>query len=1314
MRTDGPVPAGATAGDEGTPTAALAVAETSRRQRVAADPATHAWVNANAGAGKTHVLVQRVVRILLNGTAPEKILCITYTKAAASEMAARIFRTLAGWAIADDTELSAILRDLGHTQASPALLERARSLFLRAIETPGGLKIQTIHAFCERLLKRFPLEAGIPAHFQVLDDSEQAALIAQAFERVLENAARGEQRAQAGDAAVPTLPEAIATLGLHATDTTLFDSARDLVLARERWPDVLSALRAGRGDEILTHYKQAFDLDNLDVATTQTQLLGVLPPADLRALIALLSFGGKTDQKAAAQLNGMAHVAATLGDSAPSHAAMPAIEAAMAQAASFFVTNEGTPKKRLMTKALCEQRPDLLSAAEAAQDAFIALQDKLRGQRIAQASLALSILAAEVIAQYDQLKTGRGRLDFTDLIAATARLLAQPADARWVLFKLDEGLDHVLLDEAQDTAPEQWRIIGALVEEIFDSTAEGDLPRTLFAVGDEKQSIYSFQGAEPELFITNRGHFVHKAEAAGMRFSATPLEVSFRSVPAVLQAVDAVFSSADADIGRPNGAPSVHHVAKRADQGGIVEVWPAVPAPDAPQEDIWAPDLGSTGADAPDASAGEPGAKRAVAAGPEVIAAQRVAATISHWLTSGRMLASAGRPVQPGDILILLARRGKMAGPLTRALKASGIPVAGLDRLDVLSQLAVQDLLAACRFILLPEDDLSLAESLKSPLFELNDDDLLALRQRGPGSLWQQLLRMEARCQDGQWSDHTQAQRFTVAAERLKRWRARADFLPPFEFLSSIVESDETRQRLMRRLGPEANEAINELLALAMAYDDRAAPSLQGFLGALETSRVEIKREMDKGGGEVRIMTVHGAKGLEAPIVILPDAARPGGGKTPAVHFLPKSTVPTDNAVKTEHQLEASARPVLPLMGIKCASSHSVVGAARLPASRREEQENLRLLYVAMTRAEDELYVGGFLNRKKSDQLTWHNRIDAAIADSAQAVPMGDAISQIWDAQPDAPVLRFAQAPTGSPDRSQEGSASGTADRPLPEWLQRRPPRPRVLPVPVAPSAIVPYDPERGAAAYEPEQGARILAFEDRAVAHVAAPQEATDAVRAAFGLSLGDGADQAPYATGAAAADRAATQGSPDARTRGLLIHALLQTLPDVPPQERAHLARAVVDARAPQLPPATRATIVDQVLRVIDAPETAPVFQPGSLAEVPIVCRLTLDDGTNVNAAQPLAIELSGQIDRLWVGDDTIVVADFKSGWPPRSGHPPDSYLAQLAAYRLALAQIYPARRIALWLVWTGNATVQVLGDEAATRGEQLLREAALARLR
>ncbi|MEM7399135.1 MAG: double-strand break repair helicase AddA, partial [Pseudomonadota bacterium] len=780
---------------------------------------------------------------------------------------------------------------------------------------------------------------------------------------------------------------------------------------------------------------------------------------------------------------------------------------------------------------------------------------------------------------YAHAKQRDAALDYDDLIVKTLALLSRSNATAWVLYKIDGGIDHILVDEAQDTNPEQWLIVQALADEFFTGESARPQPRTLFAVGDEKQSIYSFQGANPERFGETGRHFRAAAKAVEMPWSDVPLNVSFRSTVPVLEAVDRVFGQDDAARGLTFLDDTViQHYAARQGQAGLVELWDVEttepPTASAPFEP-WNED--ESGADALEALC------------------QRIAAQIGQWLSTGEILESQGRPIRAGDILMLVRRREPFTAPMIRALKRAGIPVAGADRMYLLEQLAVQDLLALADVLLMPEDDLALAVVLRSPLFGLDETALFDLAHGRTGSLWSALLA-KAESDD----------RYAEAATELRALLIQADLLPPFEFYAGLLgaQSMKMRKRILSRLGPEAAEAVDEFMDAALAYEREEATSLQGFVAALREGNINVKRDMDQDRDEVRIMTVHGAKGLQAPIVIMPDTCSVSRNQGPQVYLAPRAGgVPGD----PQHLLWTPA-------------GHAGVpglASAKLDVARGEQEEYRRLLYVAMTRAEDRLYVCGWQGIRQRNEGCWYDLIDRGL---------GPVLSLQEDAQ--GRNVRRLSCPQEAPPRQGKAVSSHGASSPLPAWAR--------TPAPL----------ERPGAKLSPSRLA----------------QNATG--------DTSFGAEQPPLGPNALAEDMRFL--------RGRLIHSLLQHLPEVPQNDRRPAAERFVLARGELLSAEERAAIVSESLAIVSDPEFAPLFTATSLAEVPVVARIGEGDG---------AFDIEGQIDRLAILEDSLLILDYKTNRPPPT-RPEDAapaYVGQLAAYRLALRSLFPGKPVRAALLWT-----------------------------
>ena len=874
----------------------------------ASDPTTSAWVAANAGSGKTFTLTNRVARLLLSGAKPERILCLTFTKAAAAEMQDRLFSQLGRWSMLPDRQLRDAIEEIGGASGD---LPLARRLFAQALETPGGLKILTIHAFCQILLSRFPIEAGVPASFDVLNDSSARALVAEARQGVL---ARAEDDAK--------LEAAISLLVGESGEENLNRVLAAALGNDRRKMDRFFAGNAAFEDAAWRAHGAARGVD-----VAQQFCAGL--KQDIKTLQSIrdwLATGTDTDAE-----NG-AIIAEFLTQDFSKDG--------FAVLRGYLLKKDGEPRAKLATKRLTDRQPELLEFLLQLQQRFCQAEEQRRAARAAAMAEAALTVVARVRHAYNAAKQRSGVLDYDDLVLKSLELLETRQATPWVLFKLDEGLDHILIDEAQDTSPEQWAMIRALAGEFFSREVRGSkLPRTLFVVGDEKQSIFSFQGADPAQFDINRRHFEEELGRAQLPFIEKPLTTSRRSAPEILRYVDQVFASEEARAGLTSRGDVITHAAHRREAQGAVEFWEVMLPPPATEIDYYRP------VDVEQKSS------------PIVQLAARLADEIKTWTSQKLALPGHDAPIRPGDIMILLPRREPFGGEIIHQLKLREIPVAGADRIVLTEQIAVMDLMALGRFVLQRDDELNLAALLRSPLCGLSEDELYALCHDRPDGLWARLSGAKGKA-------------FESAHLFLSTMLQRANYAPPFEFYSHALTGLGKRASLIARLGPEASDAIEEFLSLSLTYEQSRTPSLEGFLDWITRGGNEIKRDMERGRDEVRVMTVHGAKGLESDIVILPD--------TTGLPEMPW---------KKGHLLYTETGVLFPLAD---AEAPQVVKTAKREVEEKILEEHRRLLYVALTRARDRLYVCGFQNKIAPRDQTWYRLAETAAAELGTPLMRGE------------------------------------------------------------------------------------------------------------------------------------------------------------------------------------------------------------------------------------------------------------------------------------------------------------------------------------
>jgi ATP-dependent helicase/nuclease subunit A len=940
----------------------------------ASSPRDHAALSASAGTGKTHVLTARVLRLLLSGVDPASILCLTFTKAGAAEMADRIHARLAFWVRLKDAELGSELLALGE-DPGPEMRDRARTLFARVLDASGGgLRIQTIHAFAQSLLGAFPAEAGLVPGFRPLEGREEQILARQTLADLLVRAETG------GD--LPLIRD------IQALSHRLGEGgAEGFLMCCARAPAAMETLGPREGIE--ARLRRAFDIPSGDIeAEIANQCCDdVFDIATLGKIVAAnRAWGSSTglsccDAVAAWQARALAGRGETLD-----------------QLAGLVLTKSGDPRK--ITAGILKADPDY---AEHAAKLIQCCQRLLHMRKVAKLveQLAAGLRAGQTFAlAYGEAKRAHGVVDFDDLIRWAEQLLLTPGISEWVRYKLDQSTDHILVDEAQDTNERQWNIVRAIALEYFAGEGASARHRTIFTVGDYKQAIFGFQGTDPHSFDVARAYFDREARGIDQDFLDLSMDRSFRSSPPILAAVDRLI----ADLGhealglprRPNPHESFHSA-----RPGSVTLWQPYSEEVALAEE----------------EAGEEGwisdSTRRYAG--------KLARQIRHWLDNPFHVEGKGRALRPEDILILVRRRGDLASLLVARLHAENVAVAGVDRLLLSAPLAVQDLLAAARFAVQPLDDLNLAGLLVSPLISWSQEDLFAAAYGREGALWPHLRATGA------------------VPEALQDILAMADYTTPHQFLETILSGTmDGRRKLLHRLGPEARDPIEELLASALEFETSSAPSLQRFLDWFARGDVEIVRDPSAPLDAVRVMTVHGSKGLQSPVVILADACvDPSRARSSTASFRLSE--------------EGPEIPVFrPRKDEMCEPLKSQVEAK----DRLDRQEHWRLLYVAMTRAEERLYIGGSLgaaDKSGPPEASWYAAADASL----------QGLGCEWSEDPIWGRSRLYGDP-----KAGAGKATAKPERPqagLPAWLRMPAPLEARPPRPLAPSSMgeddVPYPP---------------------------------------------------------------------------------------------------------------------------------------------------------------------------------------------------------------------------------------------------------------
>ncbi len=872
-----------------------------REQRAAVNPHISAWVEASAGSGKTRVLTDRLLALMIEGADPERLLCLTFTKAAASEMEARLKNRLSTWSLMADDDVRDALKDLG-LDPTAVRIKRARSLFARVLNLPYGVRIQTLHSFCERLLRRFPLEVGLIPHFRVMDEYAAMNLFRTAFDHVLTQqvSIQGAPQELSQTPALTPIqaPTQLMQALTHLSETMSYGQLCDMLwdlLGQRRF-----ATSVGQGRDMAA-MKRALGLED----------------EHKEAYVA--AFIERTDQKAYQRLvealdvrDGSQGLSPSLQKTRDLISAMldNPCEETYAAAAFVFLTKEHKARQRALpskmaTVAVCEEMTCDAFVVQETQR-FLDFVDKVHAYRVCAESEALVVCFEAVLRRYESEKKAHGVMDYEDLIAKTSALLA--AGDAWVAYKIDGGIDHILVDEAQDTSRLQWQVIGGLMDIFFEGS---DVHKTLFVVGDPKQSIYSFQGADPRLFHDMRTVLEHKLKRLSRPFRHLRLNTSFRSVPTILSTVDQVFRHPNAHKGVGPVQHQVCDTYKNAQ--GSVTLWPL---------------LGKNKQDDPDGYTPPQ----------DVRLALTVVMSVQKWLQEGLWLETAQRALRAQDVMILVRKRGPLVDALTRLFKEAGIAVLGQDRFTLTKTLVVQDLLALVRFCMTPDDDLTLATVLKGPLIGLTEEELFTACQRPQGDrVWGHLKTLSQ-----PWA--------RAAHQKLTAYREKATTATPFAFFTHVLWTQGGARLFLQHGGEDVRDILKEFLTLISAEEPKVGYSLERLLGHIEAQDVTIKRDPSVKALGVRILTIHGAKGLEAPLVIIPEAS----------HFQPPAQKLLWCPAADVH-IPVFMRPSLPqaLQAYKAGMNASL------------DEEGCRLFYVALTRAQEHLVIAG-TEKARGYGHSWH------------------------------------------------------------------------------------------------------------------------------------------------------------------------------------------------------------------------------------------------------------------------------------------------------------------------------------------------------
>ncbi len=1160
-------------------------------QRRASDPKSSVWVTASAGTGKTKVLTDRVLRLMLEGSQPENILCVTFTNAAASVMKNRIREELELWATCSDTVLNTKLRKLTGRKASEKTIARARQLFAEYLDTPNGMKIQTIHSFCQSMLKRFPVETGIPPYFDVLDEQSAFEMLKQAQADILQ---------QVQDEPDTKLADAVRRITPEVSEDDFMALMGEITYRRGELLSVFEQFGGDIEDPSAT-IQEIYKYLGIKEGSTGKNLRKALcsnagidnnrPDLDKLYLACdILTEGTKTDKEKATIIRDW--LDGSLQDR----------EEILQDYIKVFLTDKGEIRKRLTTKNTIAAQNILEKEA----NRIINGLEIIKTVNVARGTEALLTLASAILTSYREKKKAINALDYDDLIYKTLLFLEEDDGSAWALQKLDGDLKHILVDEAQDTNPDQWAIIAAITKEFFKSKNTKKKikieDRTMFVVGDEKQSIFSFQRADPKEFENRREFFKEQVTKAGGKWQHVKMEVTFRSSPAIMQVVDAVFKNDEAADGlrfNEDKDDEITHKPFRLGQGGEVKISPIVKSKGLAPLPAWPIPT-----------------EREESFDPAVEIAENIADEIKNLIDSGEKLKARGRAIVPSDIMILVRRRSRFVDDMIRALKKRDIPVAGADRISLREQISVMDLVAIGEFSQFPRDDYKLAVILKSPFIGLSDKELERIALNRKGTLW------EALQEKGKTT-----KKYQNIVEYLKNTMKMVEEKRPYDFYAEFLmrpcpaNKNSALFAIYSRLGFDAEDAIVEFMNSLERFERVNTPSMQGFLVWINAGKSEIKREIDgdSSNPKVRIMTIHSAKGLEAPIVIMPDT----------------TTVPANNTRTRPKLLWPNDNRKIPLWVPRAELENKKFTEERLKIEKERDQEYRRLLYVAMTRAEDRLYVYGYQNSKNRPNNSWYDLIKNGVEENLK-----DEIEYLGEK---GEIIKFNSPQTARPKDDGVRAHKKRRKSGVPAWARKIAPK--------AKSPVKKFTPS--------------IAFKQ--TKNIANDNKINGKnIKTPFNM----------------------TAESKDQKI-GNIVHHLLEYLPTLEDDNRKKAAKLYLSKPAWKLSLGEQERIYKQIDKIISDKDFGILFGKNSRAEVTIGGKIIRDGEEYL---------MTGNIDRLVVGEKTVWIVDYKnSKYIPKTVNDiSKQYIAQMAAYREALKDIYPNKKIKCTLLWTREAKMQAVPDK------------------
>lgn len=902
----------------------FSIEEVERQQNKASDPQYSIWTSASAGSGKTTVLVKRLLRMLLNNIEPSKILCITFTNTGAAEMKNRINEKLASWTVMDDGELKKEIIKLDEKDNIEQKLKTARTLFAKILDNSNDFKILTIHSFCQQIIKRFPLEANIVPNFQILDEISSLELLMQAEKELLKS--NNEE-----------IKKSIQYIFTYINEDQFIELLKQAINQKDNLLYIKSKFYTIQG--IIDELQKIFKIDN------KKELENIEDEFYENTDFTIINQGIKDSLNNSDNKFNNKFIKIITEYQKDKDLIYDYINC--------FLTTDGKITSRLLSKDMQKVFPELhdfiLKEAERSYQTKEYINN-LTNFEFTSAFLNITYYIFEI---YSFLKKQKGCLDYSDLIFETNKLLSnskfnnldgENAFSSWINYKLDEGIDHILIDEAQDTSPLQWDIVRSITTEFFSGQGQkGELDRTIFVVGDEKQSIFSFQGAEPDIFNLTLKDYKYKIEQCGKKFDNIFLNTSFRSLKSVLNVVDEVFAEPYRKNAITKLVDKITHKVAREESAGKVEIWPLVEEKDIEQEKTEKVEK-NTPLD------WQINYTEKIEKSNKQKLAETIANEVYDWFKNGKTICDrklkCSRKLKYSDIMILVRSRDKdFINYLVRQFNKKHIPTMGNDKFDLLNNIISQDIISLLKFLIFNEDDLVLANIVKSPFLNLDEEDLYTLcdyKNENQCSLW-------------------------TAFQNIEKYKNQKIFLEDiiekskntsiYELLLYIFEVQNTKKLFKQRFQYIADEILNEFLNLANEYEKTHNNStILNFISFLENTDLEIKRDMEQKTDEIKILTVHASKGLESPIVILPDT-----------NHTTKTIQRIDEILRYKEEGNDYYIPMIQK------EKTILIEEIKDSMKNKIEEEYLRLLYVAMTRAENELYICDYKRKGESKENCWYS-----------------------------------------------------------------------------------------------------------------------------------------------------------------------------------------------------------------------------------------------------------------------------------------------------------------------------------------------------